>query len=39
MPAQAIADESEHINLLGDVPSLFLVAFVLWWLMPQISDA
>ena len=32
---QAIVDESERANLLGDVPALFLVAFVLWLLMPR----
>ncbi|MDD5275742.1 MAG: hypothetical protein PHR16_06640 [Methylovulum sp.] len=30
----AIVDETDRINLLGDVPALFLVAFVLWYLMP-----
>ncbi len=34
MLIQAIVDETERANLLGDVPALFLVAFVLWYLMP-----
>jgi hypothetical protein len=39
MLVQAIADETERANLLGDVPTLFLVAFVLWYLMPSPSDS
>jgi len=35
MLAQAIVDEVEHANMLGDIPALFLVAFVLWYLMPK----
>jgi len=35
MLVQAIADETERANLLGDIPALFLVAFVLWYLMPR----
>lgn len=35
MLAQAIVDETERANLLGDIPALFLVAFVLWYLMPR----
>ena len=35
MLVQAIVDETERANLLGDVPALFLVAFVLWYLMPK----
>jgi hypothetical protein len=35
MLIQAIVDETERANLLGDVPALFLVAFVLWYLMPK----
>lgn len=30
----AIVDETDRINLIGDVPALFLVAGVLWYLMP-----
>jgi hypothetical protein len=35
MLVQAILDEAERANLLGDVPALFLVAIVLWYLMPK----
>ncbi len=35
MFVQAIIDETDRANLLGDVPALFLVAFVLWYLMPK----
>ena len=35
MFVQAIVDETDRINLLGDVPAIFLVAFVLWYLMPK----
>ena len=34
MLVQALVDETDRINLLGDVPALFLVACVLWYLMP-----
>ncbi len=34
MLVQAILDETERMNLLGDVPALFLVAIVLAYLMP-----
>ncbi len=34
MLVQALADESEKANLFGDIPALFLVAFVLAYLMP-----
>lgn len=39
MLVQAIADENERANLLGDVPALFLVAIVLWILMPEKREA
>jgi hypothetical protein len=39
MLVQAIVDESEHANMLGDIPALFLVAFVLWYLMPEKAQA
>lgn len=39
MLVQAIVDETERANLLGDVPALFLVAFVLWYLMPKRAEA
>lgn len=35
MLVQAIVDETERANLLGDVSALFLVAVVLWYLMPK----
>jgi len=35
MLAQAIVDETEKANFMGDIPALFLVAFVLWYLMPN----
>ncbi len=40
MLIQAIIDETEHDNLLGDIPALFLVAIVLWYLLAKsISDS
>lgn len=38
MLIQAINDETDRTNLIGDVPALFLVAFVLWYLMPKRSQ-
>ena len=35
MFVQAILDETDRANLVGDVPALFLVAAVLWYLMPK----
>ena len=35
MLVQALVDDTERANLLGDIPALFLVAFVLWYLMPK----
>jgi len=35
MLVQAIVDKTEQTHLLGDVPALFLVAIVLWVLMPK----
>ncbi len=35
MAAQAGHDHTEHANLIGDVPALFALAFILWWLMPK----
>jgi hypothetical protein len=35
MLVQAILDETERMNLVGDVPALFLVAIVLAYLMPS----
>jgi hypothetical protein len=39
MLVQAIVDETEHANMLGDIPALFLVAIVLWCLMPKTRDS
>ncbi len=39
MLIQALVDVTERANLLGDVPALFLVAFVLWYLMPRKAEA
>jgi hypothetical protein len=38
MLVQAIIDETEHANMLGDIPALFLVAIVLWYLMPKQAE-
>jgi len=35
MLVQALVDETDRINLLGDVPAILLVAIVLWYLMPK----
>ena len=37
MMAHALTDAAEKDNLIGDIPALFLVAFVLWFLMPASS--
>jgi hypothetical protein len=34
MAVQALYDGREHGHLVGDVPALLLVAFVLWFLSP-----
>ena len=34
MLLQALVDDTERANLLGDIPALYLVALVLWFLMP-----
>ena len=39
MLVQAVVDESDHATLMGDVPALFLVAIVLWFLMPKHTRA
>ncbi len=31
----ALVDETDRMNLIGDVPALYIVAFVLWRLMPE----
>jgi sterol desaturase/sphingolipid hydroxylase (fatty acid hydroxylase superfamily) len=38
MAVQAIVDTTERANLAGDVPALFLVAFVLWFLLPKTQN-
>ncbi len=38
MLAQALVDKTEHANMLGDIPALFLVAFLLWYLMPNKAE-
>ncbi len=35
MLVQALVDDAERENLVGDVPALFLVAIVLWILLPR----
>lgn len=35
MLAQLIFDKTERLHLLGDVPALFLVAWLLWYLKPE----
>lgn len=35
MLVQAIVDDAERMNLLGDIPALFIVAIVLGLLMPR----
>jgi lipid-A-disaccharide synthase-like uncharacterized protein len=39
MLIHAFNDETDRVNLVGDVPALFLFAFVLWYLMPKQSQA
>ncbi len=41
MALQAGHDSHEHANLIGDVPALFIMAGVLWFLLPssQVSKA
>jgi hypothetical protein len=39
MLVQAILDETERMNLVGDIPALFLVAIVLAYLMPSSQSA
>lgn len=35
MLVQALADNTERANLLGDIPALFIIAAVLGWLAPR----
>ena len=39
MLVQGIVDETERANLIGDVPALFVVAAVLWFLLPKLRAA
>jgi Family of unknown function (DUF6632) len=39
MTAQALGDEHETGHLIGDVPALFFVAIVLWYLSPGKSES
>jgi len=39
MLVQAIVDDTERVNLVGDVPALLIVAAVLAFLMPKGGDA
>lgn len=39
MLVHALLDEADRVHLVGDVPALFLVALVLWHLMPKRSLA
>ncbi len=39
MLVQALVDDTERKNLVGDVPALFLVAIVLWILLPRKASA
>lgn len=38
MLAEAIVDPHERINIVGDISALFLVAVVLWVLMPKKTE-
>ena len=38
MAVQALLDPRDRINLVGDVPALFLMAFILAYLMPKGSE-
>lgn len=38
MLVQALVDDGERANLVGDIPALFLVAIVLWWLLPKAKE-
>ncbi|MCB1748220.1 MAG: hypothetical protein H6977_12975 [Gammaproteobacteria bacterium] len=39
MAVQAGHDHTEHANLFGDIPALFAMAAVLWWLLPRRASA
>ena len=38
MLIQALTDKSNQTHLLGDIPALFLMAVVLWILIPKKAD-
>ncbi|WP_226647086.1 DUF6632 domain-containing protein [Microbulbifer variabilis] len=35
MLLQALYDQTERANLMGDIPALYFVALLLWYLMPK----
>lgn len=37
MLVQALVDDGERANLVGDIPASFLIAIVLWWLLPRVK--
>jgi len=39
MLVQAVVDETERANLIGDVLALFLVAAIFWYLMPGKTES
>ena len=39
MLVQALVDDAERENLVGDIPALFLVGIVLWVLLPRKASA
>lgn len=39
MAVQASHDHRDHANLIGDVPALFIMAGVLWFLLPKGGSA
>jgi len=39
MLVHALMDENERANLIGDIPAIFLIAIVLWVLVPRKREA
>jgi uncharacterized protein DUF6632 len=39
MLVDALMDETERGHLIGDIPALFLLALIFWYLMPSESEA
>jgi hypothetical protein len=39
MLGQALVDSTERMNMVGDIPALFLVGFILWYLVPKRAAA